>query len=199
VSIGAPAAGRLVNGVQVPEGEGYTAKLPESAYGTTHAVTHLVAGLAAFREQHTFEGDILLGSMSRRHGGPIGGHRSHQTGRDIDIRLPLRAGVPSWFPIRPWRVDWTAVWHLLVALIDTGEVQIVFMDYGAQKYLHRAAVALGVEEAERRRVLQWPIGYKAHRGIVRHAPGHTQHVHVRFRCGTFEPECVPESELPSGE
>lgn len=193
VSIGPAWDGRLINGVQVPPGEGWRRKMLPSCYGTTHAVIHLVAALQQFHATSGYERDLLLGSMSRRHGGPLVGHRSHQTGRDIDIRLPLSTEHPPWFPIKPWRVDYQALWTLLVALADTGEVSIVFLDYGLQKLLHKAALDMGVEESVRRRMIQWPRGDAAHLGLVRHSSGHEAHIHVRFRCGPHETECVTGS------
>jgi LysM repeat protein len=199
VGIGPPQQGRLVNGVQIPEGPGYTRKMMPSSYGTTHAVLQLVRALHAFSDTAGYEGELLLGSMSRRHGGPIEGHVSHQTGRDVDIRLPLLADVPTWFPLKPWRVDWAALWHLLQTLDATGHVQIVFLDYTMQKNLYKVATDLGVAEDERRRMLQWPRGEKAHLGVVRHSPGHEQHIHVRFDCGAYETECVMTDGLPDSE
>lgn len=190
VSIGPAWDGRLINGVQVPSGEGWRKKMRPSSYGTTHAVISLVAALQQFHATSGYERDLLLGSMSRRHGGPLEGHRSHQTGRDIDIRLPLSAEHPTWFPIKPWRVDYEALWKLVVALADTGEVSIIFLDYELQKTLYQAARDMGIEEDVRRRMIQWPRGQAAHSGLVRHSSGHTAHVHVRFRCGPRETECV---------
>lgn len=193
VSVGPAWDGRLVNGVQVPEAEGWRLKMKPSCYGTTHAVMNLVAALRFFHASSGYDRDLLLGSMSRRHGGPLTGHRSHQSGRDIDIRLPLSAEHPPWFPIKPWRVDYEALWKLVVAMADTGEVSIIFLDYELQKTLHQAALDLGVDELVRRRMIQWPRGNAAHLGLVRHSSGHEQHIHVRFRCGPRETECVTGS------
>lgn len=190
VGVGPPQAGRLINGVQIPEGKGYTRRMLPSSYGTTHAVTALTVALKSFDAEWPYEPDLVLGSMSAKHGGPLEGHKSHQAGRDLDIRLPLRADVPSWFPVQPHRVDYKALWFLLRALTDTGEITIIFLDYELQKKLFKAAAKLGVPEEERRQMLQWPRGEAAHRGLVRHASGHDKHIHVRFRCGPFETECV---------
>lgn len=193
VSIGPAWDGRLVNGVQIPPGEGWKRKMLPSSYGTTHAVLNLVAALQQFHASSGYERDLLLGSMSRRHGGELTGHRSHQSGRDIDIRLPLSAEHPPWFPIKPWRVDFTALWNLVVALADTGEVSIIFLDYELQKSLHKAALDLGIEESVRRSMIQYPRGNAAHLGLIRHSSGHEKHIHVRFRCGPYETECVTGS------
>ncbi|MEM9458862.1 MAG: penicillin-insensitive murein endopeptidase [Myxococcota bacterium] len=190
VGVGRPESGRLINGVQIPAGEGWRRKVMAASYGTTYAVTNLVAALQQFRETSGAERPLLLGAMSRRHGGPLPGHRSHQTGREIDIRLPLTAEHPAWFPIKPWRVDYEVLWALVMALSDTGGVSVIFLDYELQKSLHEAALKLEVEEAVRRRIIQWPQGRGADKGLVRHADGHERHMQVRFRCGPQETECV---------
>ena len=63
-------------------------------------------------------------------------------------------------------------------------------DYALQKEMYRAVKAAGVEPETIAKVLQYPRGYEARRGLVRHEPGHTQHVHVRFGCGPCEVECI---------
>ncbi len=189
VGVGPPWAGRLINGVQLPGGEGWRRKMLPSSYGTTHAVINLVAALQQFHRISGYGRDLLLGSMSRRHGGPLLGHLSHQTGRDVDIRLPLSEQNPPWFPIKPWRVDYKALWTLISVLAETGEISIIFLDYDLQKQLYQAAAKQGVSEQERRRLIQWPRGNAAHSGLVRHSKGHTAHIHVRFRCGRYETEC----------
>lgn len=195
VGVGPPDAGWLINGVQLPAGKGWRRQRPASSYGTTRAVTNLVVALQTFRETSGYERELLLGSMSLPHGGPLPEHRSHQTGREIDIRLPLTADNPAWFPIKPWRVDYEALWRLVEALADTGEIEVIFLDYGLQKGLHKAATALGSDEAARHRLIQWPRGRAEGAGLVQDAGGgHRAHIHVRFRCGRHETECVSSGD-----
>jgi len=195
VGIGPPQSGRLINGVQLPKHGAYQLKLPPSAFGTTHAVAHVVLAMDEFVKRSGYSRKLMIGSMSAKHGGPLSGHVSHQTGRDLDIRLPLLASVPEWSPVVPSRVDWQALWHLLEAFAATGQVVVVFLDYDMQEHLYKAATAMGVAEVDRKRVLQWPRGNKAHLGFVRHSPGHLAHIHVRMACGPYETECVSESDF----
>lgn len=189
LGVGAPDAGHLVGGVAIPPGDGYEIRFPDSAFGTTHAVSELVRALARYRETTKYTGLIGLGSMSRPRGGPLGGHRSHQTGRDIDISLPRKAGVPAWYPLTPRRVDWMAVWDLVLAFAEV-DASVVYLDYALQRELYRAVKAAGVDPEIIARVVQYPRGYAARRGLVRHEPGHTAHLHVRFGCGPCEVECI---------
>lgn len=190
VSIGSPADGVLLNGLRIPDDDGLQLRLPRSAYGTSHAVEQLMLAAAAFRERSDYPLPIPVGSMSRPRGGPIGGHRSHQSGRDVDLRLLRRPEVPAWQETRGSRVQWDAVWQLVLAFAEV-DVMVIFLDYRAQRRLHRAARAQGASDEQLEAMLQYPRGSKASRGLVRHSDGHEQHLHVRFGCGPHETECVP--------
>ncbi|MBX7084246.1 MAG: LysM peptidoglycan-binding domain-containing protein [Nannocystaceae bacterium] len=189
VGIGAPDTGELRHGVAIPEGEGYTLRFPDASFGTSHAVGELVRALADFRARTDYEGTLELGTMSREHGGALGDHRSHRTGRDLDIALPRRVDVPGWMPLTPRRVDWRALWDLALALAEV-DATVVYLDYTLQRDFYRAMRAEGVGDEALRRILQYPRGHKANLGLVRHAPGHDTHVHVRFGCGPCETECI---------
>lgn len=188
-SIGTPQSGRLVAGVQVPEGPGYWRRYPNSTWGTTYAVRHLVETLDHVHRTSGYRGTLVLGSMSFRHGGKIGHHISHQSGRDIDIRLPTRPHVSANEPVTSKSVDWDAAWALVLAFAHSGAVEVIFLDYGAQRRLYRRARASGASQRLLDEVFQYPRGRAASSGIVRHSDGHEGHIHVRYACGPFEPAC----------
>jgi murein endopeptidase len=188
VAVGTPDEGTLLNGVRIPDGKGYLLRYPSTSFGTTHAVRQVVKAFEIFGASTSYRGTVLLGSMSSAKGGPLGQHKSHQTGRDLDIRLPRRAGVPAYLELKAKRVDWAAAWDLVKALAQT-DVVVVFLDYKRQKHLHRAAVAAGASEEELR-IIQYPRGAWSGVGLVRHYSGHDRHMHARFGCGPCETECV---------
>lgn len=192
VGIGPPQSGTLVNGVQLPKNDFYRLRLPPSSYGTTYAVEAVLRGIVLFEARADYERPLTFGSMSWRHGGPLTGHVSHQSGRDLDIALPLLAKHPQGVPITPKRVDWEVTWKLVTAMFDTKDVVVVFLDYDLQEPLYKAAARLGATAEERKRYLQYPRGPKAP-GLLRHSPGHTSHVHIRFACGPYEMECADNS------
>ncbi len=192
VGIGPPQAGLLVNGVQLPTNDYYRLRLPPSSYGTTFAIEAVLRGIVLFEARSDYDRPLTFGSMSWRHGGPLAGHVSHQSGRDLDIALPLLVKHPRGVPIRTDRVDWDATWHLITAMFDTKDVVVVFLDYELQKPLFKAATRLGATTEERAQYLQYPRGAQAP-GLVRHSPGHDAHVHIRFACGPYEMECADNS------
>ena len=75
------------------------------------------------------------------------------------------------------------------AFAEADSVEVIFLDYGSQRRLHKAAVAMGIDDESLAETLQYPRGSKANLGRVRHSPGHEGHIHVRFACGDAEPEC----------
>ncbi|MEZ4385617.1 MAG: penicillin-insensitive murein endopeptidase [Nannocystaceae bacterium] len=188
--IGRPQDGRLVNGARIPDSDAYELRYPGSAWGTTAAVRALVTALHSWRAQTGYAGRVTLGAMSRQRGRKIGGHLSHQTGRDVDVRLPLREALRQDLTPLGRRVDWWALWRLFVILEDTGMTRRIFLDYTLQKRLYKAAKEHGVPTEVRRKMIQFPRGPGTNFGLVRHSPGHDLHFHVRFRCAAYETECA---------
>ena len=189
-AVGRPHEGRLVNGTRIPESGAYELRYPGSSWGTTNSVRALVTGIHSWRETSGYGGRLAIGAMSRERGRPIGGHLSHQCGRDVDVRLPLYEHLPQNRTPLGRRVDWWALWQLIVALEETGEVYRIFLDYKMQKRLYKAAKEHGVDKEARRRLIQFPRGRGSGRGLIRHSPGHDRHFHARFRCADFEVECL---------
>lgn len=188
-SVGVPQDGALIAGVQIPPGPGYWLRFPKSAYGTTFAVRQTLAALDRFVARTSHPHPLSIGTMSRQRGGEVGGHLSHQTGRDLDIRLPLRAEVPQGLNPTARRIAWDVTWELVSAFAESDSVQIIFLDFGSQRRLYKAAKAAGASEQELAKMLQYPRGPAVSQGLIRHSPGHEGHIHVRFGCGPAEPEC----------
>ncbi len=192
IGIGAPADGILRNGLRVPETPGIHLRLPRSAYGTTHAVEQLVTAINLFHERNDYPLPVELGSMSLPRGGEIGQHKSHQSGRDIDVRLLRKPEISTWKESKGKRVQWDAVWDLVLAFAEVDAV-VIFLDYKAQRRLYKAAKARGASDELLDRMIQYPGGHGSSGGLVRHEPGHDSHLHVRFGCGPYETECVRKS------
>lgn len=189
LSVGRPSDGRLIGGVPIPEEPGWEIRFPGSAYGSTYAVTELRSVLRRFRDESGYEGVIRVGTMSNPRGGLVGHHKSHQSGRDVDIRLPRKVGVPRGVPLTLRRIDWVATWKLLETVVHS-DIVVVFLDYSTQRRVYRAAKAAGVPESRLAEVLQYPRGSHARVAPVRHSSGHDKHMHVRFACGPCEVECM---------
>ncbi len=188
-SFGHPNAGRLLNGVMIPENRAlYWVRNLGHSWGSTHAIEMLQRGLAAFKLRTGYKGEVLIWDMSTKRGGRFGPHRSHRTGRDVDIAIPIKEGLPVDAPRSNENIDWPMTWQLVRAFIETGEVKYVFLSRGRQAELYKAAKADGATPEQLELVMQFPRRTK--HGIVRHSPGHQIHMHVRFGCGPNELHCV---------
>jgi murein endopeptidase len=167
-AIGKPFAGRLVGGVPFPpEGEAYGTWDPVlkqspnrvwRRYATVKTVSRLLTALAAYRAAHPEAARVLVGDLSRPHGGPFGrrfgglGHASHQNGLDVDVYYP-RVDRLEQAARRPEQVDR----RLAQDLVD------VFLHAGAQKVFVGPRLKL-----------------KGPRGRVIALVHHDDHLHARF-------------------
>lgn len=121
------------------------------------------------------------------------GHRSHQSGRDIDIGYFATDDrtLKSFERMDAGDLDVERTWTLVGALLHTGEVHYIFMDYDLQAIFYDWLQDSDVDEGTLTRIFQYPNGRSARRGIIRHADGHRDHFHVRFRCSAQDgDDCV---------
>lgn len=168
----------------------YTRRFERIAHGSTHGIRTIVTAFANFRRDTGYQGEILVGSISRPHGRRFPPHRSHQTGRDVDIRLPMLPWFPTTIGPPAEQVDWRAVWGLIDAFLATGQVEMIFLDHALQRPLYYAALSMSASVAELDEIITWPRrDGKKGKKIIRHASGHDGHIHVRIRCGEDEPKC----------
>jgi Penicillin-insensitive murein endopeptidase len=110
VAVGSPTAGRLIRGVRLPaRGAGFATwdpnlrRSPNRAWrrwGTDRVVRLLLAVARGYRSAHPGARPLLIGDLSRPHGGDFGRqfgyvwHASHQNGLDVDIYYPRTDRVP---------------------------------------------------------------------------------------------------------
>ena len=188
-SVGWPSGGRIRHPLQLPDNPVlYTIRSPAHAYGASHTLYHLQMAIARWRARTAYGRELVIMDMSRKGGGRLRPHRSHRSGRDVDIRLPLASGIPDGtVPIHADQVDWDAAWDLVHALIETGEVTYIFLTRSRQVRLRAAAVRAGASDAYLAKHIQYPMREKLH--TVRHSKGHTKHIHVRFKCAPNAQRC----------
>lgn len=196
-SVGRPTRGKLVDGAQLPRDPGYYRRHLDRIFAAQHVVDHLHRAIAATRALHPRAHRLAIGDLSRKEGGRLSGHKSHQSGRDVDLGLYFEhapAGYPEEFvEAERGRLDEAATWDLVRELAATaahpGGVDRIFLDYRVQGALYDAARAAGVGERQLEDIFQYPDGKYAKHGIVRHEPAHSDHLHVRFKCPEGDPIC----------
>jgi LysM repeat protein len=190
-SHGNPSSGRLVKGILLPLSSLWRRGKKDELWTSSHTLATLIEAFTRLRVDSGYDGEVFIGSISRRRGGKFRPHVSHRTGLDIDIRLPLLPTVPLATYPTPDAVDWPALWELIEALLETGEVSVIFLDQRLQEHLYWAARRDGKTPEELAPIIHWPRKDKIWEVIVRHARNHRGHIHVRLLCGPDEARCKP--------
>jgi murein endopeptidase len=168
VAVGEPWAGSLARGVRLPaRGRGFRTwdpvrkRSPDRSWrrwGTDRLVRLILRATASYRRGHPEAPPVLVGDLSRPHGGDFGphfgsiGHMTHQNGRDADFYYPRRDRRQA-AARRVAQVDL----RLAQALVDA------FVAAGAQTVLVGPHTGLTGPPAR-----------------VRPFPNHDDHLHVRI-------------------
>jgi murein endopeptidase len=168
-AVGLPYRGRLVNGRQLPlEGAGFVTWDPIlkrvgnrgwRRWGTERLLRTLRAVLGEYARRHPDAPPVLVGDLSRPHGGDFGprfggiGHASHQNGLDADVYYPRRDGKLR-RARRPEQVDRAAAQELVDLFVATNP-RYVFVGPS--------------------------LGLRGPREIVQPLVYHDDHLHVRLR------------------
>ncbi len=205
-SIGAPNKGRLENGVHV-EASPYVRILGTYAnsdvrYGTRELVDAIER---AAREVHRRYPDARLGvgQLSKKGGGDIERHHSHESGRDADLAFYLIDGLgrpvelDSFHAIRESgaavgdpsvRFDDGRNWMLIAALATDPHAHVthIFVATHLRTRLLAYGAKIGAAPLVRQRVADLLMQ-------PRHALPHDDHFHVRVACPANSPECI---EMP---
>lgn len=191
-SVGTPAQGQLVNARRLMAGAGFAVREPERAWGTDEAVGAVVAAFARTRSEHPGAPRVWVHDLSLRRGGRINEHRSHQSGRDVDIAYPQKrcpARLCGFRGLVPAELDAAVTWTLLRYWLERDLLEAVFIDYRLQAPLYREARARGASAHELARWFQYPRGRSEPLAVIRHYPKHGDHMHVRFRCDPSDAGC----------
>ncbi|HEY0463222.1 MAG TPA: penicillin-insensitive murein endopeptidase [Polyangiaceae bacterium] len=177
MSIGTPNAGGLVNGVQASASPLYSLVSPGSAWGTQETIDYLNVAVQAVHDQFPDTPALALGDIGARHGGPLRPHISHQAGRDLDISFFYRDGTRWYARGTRENLDFPRLWAFVRALIEKTDIDLILLDHGLQEPLKEYALTIGEDPAWLAQIFQ---GKGAQRAIIRHAPGHATHLHLRF-------------------
>jgi len=149
-SIGSPVEGWLQGGVPLPlRGKGYVFnphRDPKRRHGTVEMVQALIRAAATVDELLP-GGTLTINDLSLPGGGPIAGHASHRSGRDVDVMFYLRDHHGRPFPSKaipiepdgtgvdyhdlsigaddqPVHLDVPRTWAFVAALLSDATVQV---------------------------------------------------------------------------
>ena len=179
LSVGRPNRGALVAGLRMPDGPLWDVVDPKRAYGTEETVASLVKAIAHVNEEWPGTPKLYVGQISAERGGYLRPHRSHQSGRDVDLGYYYSSG-PAWY-VRATRdnLDLQRTWSLVKALSEDANVEAIFMDRSVQQILKEYAAKTGEDAATLAKVFG---GLHAEEPLLHHEWGHLTHMHVRLSC-----------------
>jgi LysM repeat protein len=196
-AVGRAYEGKLKGGEQLPAGPGYHRKRPAHAWGTNETITQLMRAIATVnRDKSIRRGrkqpipDLVIGDISRKEGGFLAPHRSHQNGRDVDTGYYHKGEQPTDF-VRATKsnLDFELTWAFVDALLDRDAVDYLFIDKKIQEWLYEWALEhKKASKKELDRIFQYPRG-GGRSPVIRHEPGHVNHIHIRFRCPSSDSNC----------
>lgn len=150
----------------------------------------LKAAIAEVRRKHPRIHDLVIGDLSRESSGFLAPHKSHQSGLDADIgfyfRNQPREGPRVNLSAATSAMDYEANWTLITALAgpseEASQVEYMFIGYRVQEKLYKWAQEKGISQKKLDWLFQYPRGSRSMSGLIRHEPGHDNHIHIRFKC-----------------
>jgi murein endopeptidase len=191
-SIGKASDGRLTSPRKLPrKGTGFTKKNDKAPYGTDETVALLSWVCDRMTKMYPGTVPLVIGDLSSKKGGRLKPHASHQSGRDIDFGYYFKNNqrLDHFKTASRDLMDVEKTWALLSLLMETGQVQYLFIDKRLHKPLYKHARAIGWSQDELERLFEAPLGKRKRSGIIRHIPGHKHHVHIRFKCPEHDKRC----------
>jgi penicillin-insensitive murein endopeptidase len=189
ISVGAPNRGRLFNGVQMPKSDRWKQNDPGNAWGTQETVDSIVRAIDRVHAAHKDSPPLIIGHISAKGGGRLKPHKSHQSGRDVDLSYFYNE-PKTWYAVATEKnLDKPRTWTLVKAFLEDPNTEMILIDTSLQKVLMAHALAVGEDKSFVERVFQ--VSGKAKSPLIRHAKGHATHVHVRF----FSPSAQASGKL----
>ncbi|MFN3202417.1 MAG: penicillin-insensitive murein endopeptidase [Bradymonadia bacterium] len=175
-SVGDPNHGYQSNPVWLTERSGIYLRT-RAAWGTRETVQAVRKAADEMMALYPEGPDLVVTEISKYRGRRIKPHRSHQTGRDVDILLYFEpAGEGLRGPMDPEKT-----WALINALIRNGPIEVGILDYRQQGRIYRyARDELQIPESELEGIFAYPKGRRHKDALFVHAPGHRTHLHIRY-------------------
>lgn len=193
ISRGKANHGSIQNARIMPEGNGYflRSRRPNS-WGCDTAILSMATAMAAYANAYPGAPPVNIGDLSKRRGGRLRPHKSHQSGRDVDIGF-VHTQTDIRHPERFQRataanLDVEKTWFLVKSFAQTGLIQVIYADRAVIRMLYNFAKdRLTPEQLD----FFFPIPRRktASNALLQHWPGHRNHFHLRFKCPDNQPRC----------
>lgn len=179
LSLGKANRGGLFNGVELPESPLWRRVEPDKAFGTQETIDGISHAIHAVHRTFADTHELWVGHISRQRGGWLRPHRSHQSGRDVDLGFYYTDDSRWYVRGSEKNLDVARNWVLLKTLLVETDVEFVFLDRSVQRLMIEYAKATGEDAAWLEATFEGDR--RDAQCIVRHVWGHATHMHVRFR------------------
>jgi len=170
-AIGAPNRGRLTNGLKL-ENQDYLSVQSRNKYGSAELVQ--LINFAGCQMAQDYETPLVVKDLSKKGGGKLSPHLSHQNGRDVDLGIYVHKDgtygnrfAPLHGKMNPETLE--ANWQFIKTLQEDQKITYIFWD---QSYINQT-----------RRFVQEKYGpeeWAEFGKVLQHAHGHKDHFHVRI-------------------
>lgn len=165
---------------QLGDGPGYRVRDPKRGWGTFLTITRVHQVLGAYSRRFRRAPPVQIWDLSRKGGGHFPPHKSHRSGRDVDVPYPLKRQYQGKTKVAtPSRMHLPRTWWLIKRFLKTGDVVYIFINRNLQRALYDYAKRIGEPKRYLKKAFQYPSRRAI--GIIRHSAGHDTHMHVRFR------------------
>ena len=203
-SVGYPWQGRLRDGVELPESEWVRHAgeyAPAGHFWGTHELVQLLERAARVVGRRVPGAKLSVGELSKREGGDIDGHGSHESGRDVDVAFYMLDGAGRPFepfafaefgadglgktPNEGLRFDDARNWEFVARLVSDPDARVQYVFVGT-------ALRARLLEEGRRRGASRAVLDRAAALLVQPGRGHPHrnHFHVRIYCDPSDrPHC----------
>lgn len=191
-SIGLPHDGSILNAIPMLDGPGRKITAERwKTWATRATVQQLDRVLQRWTQLEPSAPPVLVGNLSARTGGTLEPHKSHQSGRDVDLSYITRWDGKEkvmWQRVDASNLDAELTWRLLKLLTREASVEVIYMDRSLQKLLLDHARRHGTIRGAR--LPDWlEIAGSSKDALIRHVAGHRDHFHVRFACPADNRRC----------
>jgi murein endopeptidase len=190
-SVGRPNDGALYDGVPLLSSGDLVVLTPDHAWGTRELVDLIEAVAREMRLAYPDTAPLVVGDLSLERGGRLGSHLSHQSGRDADLGFYYLDNQPHrrFADGAAGEIDSLKTWYLIEMILEKGKAQYLLLDHEVQRTIYEE-VSIVVPEQRLLTVFQYPRGRRARVGVVRHAPRHRDHLHLRIHCPRDDAYCI---------
>jgi penicillin-insensitive murein endopeptidase len=202
-AVGYYSDGKLEGGIALAqESEGHMRIYPrqEVRYGVQEMIDLIINSSLTFNQQFPEGERLQVGDLSKKGGGKLSNHASHQNGLDADIiyfrvdrreeELNSESDFVESFVIDgsiSKNLDMERNWEYFKLLIASGRVNRIFVDQIIKDEMCRYAEQIGELES----------GTEVLRRL-RHWANHADHFHLRLECPVNSTACKPQELPPEG-